>query len=298
MATFQARIEDKIGDIPLLGGDSDDSQQAITDALTDSASEILDIISEEYLWASVAVTSDATSNPITSADQENIKILDVSRKNSDDIHSEYVSCKYLSPLLLSQVQNPESIHYPSKESPVWTWKDRRINVFPVPAANNQAKSVHVNYPTVLYSDTSINEATVLTGVTATAADPTVFTKSSHGLVDGDIVELYGFSEMTEINGMTGTVNQLNSSTFEINGVAADPEETTGGSVVKKGGFPNELEHVLVLGACVKLKQRQVSFYNEDEDGELSQMRQSQYADIVQLYSNAVKPFLEVPPAEE
>ena len=59
MATFQARIEDKIGDIPLLGGDSDDSQQAITDALTDSASEILDIISEEYLWASVAVTSDA-----------------------------------------------------------------------------------------------------------------------------------------------------------------------------------------------------------------------------------------------
>ena len=76
MATFQARIEDKIGDIPLLGGDSDDSQQAITDALTDSASEILDIISEEYLWASVAVTSDATSNPITSADQENIKILD------------------------------------------------------------------------------------------------------------------------------------------------------------------------------------------------------------------------------
>ena len=221
MATFQARIEDKIGDIPLLGGDSDDSQQAITDALTDSASEILDIISEEYLWASVTITSDATSNPITSADQENIKILDVSRKNSDDIHGEYVSCKYVSPLLLSMVQNPESIHYPSKESPVWTWKDRRINVFPVPAANNQAKSVHVYYPS------SIS---------------------------------YGASVVTN--------------------------------------FPNELEHVLVLGACVKLKQRQVSFYNEDEDAELSQMHQSQYADTVQLYSNAVKPFLEVPPAEE
>ena len=221
MATFKARIEDKIGDIPLLGGDSDDSHQAITDALTDSASEILDIISEEYLWASVAVTSDATSNPITSADQENIKILDVSRKNSDDIHGEYVSCKYVSPLLLSQVQNPESIHYPSKESPVWTWKDRRINVFPAPAANNQAKSVHVYYPS------SIS---------------------------------YGATAVTN--------------------------------------FPNELEHVLVLGACVKLKQRQVSFYNEDEDGELSQMHQSQYADIVQLYSNAIKPFLAVPPAEE
>ena len=78
---------------------------------------------------------------------------------------------------------------------------------------------------------------IITDVTATAADPTVFTKTSHGLVDGDIVKLYDFTQMTEINGMTGTVNQLNSSTFEINGVAADPAETSistdlGGTVEK------------------------------------------------------------------
>ena len=73
---------------------------------------------------------------------------------------------------------------------------------------------------------------VLTGVTATAVDPTIFTKASHGLVDGDIVELTGFTEMTEINGMTGTVNEINSSTFEVNGIAADPAETTGGIVTK------------------------------------------------------------------
>ena len=48
MATFQARIEDIIGDIPLLGGDSDDSVQAINDALTDATAEILDIVSEDY----------------------------------------------------------------------------------------------------------------------------------------------------------------------------------------------------------------------------------------------------------
>ena len=73
---------------------------------------------------------------------------------------------------------------------------------------------------------------ILTGVTATAADHTVFTKSSHGLVDGDIVKLYGFTQMTEINGMTGTVNQTSSSEFEVNGVSADPQETTGGTVEK------------------------------------------------------------------
>ena len=78
---------------------------------------------------------------------------------------------------------------------------------------------------------------ILTDVTATADDPTVFTKTSHGLADGDIVKLYSFTQMTEINGMTGTVNELNSSTFEINGVAADPAETSiapdlGGTVEK------------------------------------------------------------------
>ena len=80
---------------------------------------------------------------------------------------------------------------------------------------------------------------ILTDVTATAADPTVFTKTSHGLVDGDIVKLDDFPQMTEINGMTGTVNQLDSNTFEINGVAADPAETSAGSDL--GGTVEKLE---------------------------------------------------------
>ena len=80
---------------------------------------------------------------------------------------------------------------------------------------------------------------ILTDVTATAADPTVFTKADHGLVDGDIVKLYDFTQMTEINGMTGTVNQTSSSEFEINGVAADPAETSAGSDL--GGTVEKLE---------------------------------------------------------
>ena len=72
----------------------------------------------------------------------------------------------------------------------------------------------------------------LTGVTASAVDPTVFTKANHGLETNDVVELSGFSEMTEINGMTGTVQKLNANTFEVNGIAADPAETTGGTVIK------------------------------------------------------------------
>ena len=78
---------------------------------------------------------------------------------------------------------------------------------------------------------------VLTDVTATAAVPTVFTKTSHGLIDGDVVKLHTFTQMTEINGMTGTVNQLNSSTFEVNSISGTPAETSintnlGGTVEK------------------------------------------------------------------
>ena len=49
-------------------------------------------------------------------------------------------------------------------------------------------------------------STSITGVVATTADPTVFGKTDHGLLTGDIVTLSGFSEMVEINGMTGTVD--------------------------------------------------------------------------------------------
>ena len=95
---------------------------------------------------------------------------------------------------------------------------------------------------------------IITDVTATAVDPTVFTKTSHGLVDGDVVKLYSFTQMTEINGMTGTVNQLDSNTFEINGVAADPAETSIGDDL--GGTVEKLETSMT---------RMVSVYDDTND---------------------------------
>ncbi|MAH42891.1 hypothetical protein CL614_04175 [archaeon] len=73
-----------------------------------------------------------------------------------------------------------------------------------------------------------------TGVTATAADPTVFTATGHTLSDGDSVTLSGFTEMTEANGVTGVVEADATNTFQIKGFSGDPEETTGGTVVRSG----------------------------------------------------------------
>ena len=86
------------------------------------------------------------------------------------------------------------------------------------------------------------------------------------MVDGDIVKLSGFSEMTEINGMVGTVDQQDPNTFHINGVSADPAETTGGRVEKvNGNFPDEAEYLVVLKAAIIAAEYQAS---AEEDPEL------------------------------
>jgi hypothetical protein len=135
---------------------------------------------------------------------------------------------------------------------------------PEPSNSNNAHVQTLNYPTVSFGDSTIG-TTSLSGVTATAADPSVFTKSSHGLSTNDVVKLSNFTEMTEINGMTGIVTKLDANTFEVNGVSADPEETTGGNVVKLGGFPDDGEYLVVLYATIKSLE---ALYSGEEDIEL------------------------------
>lgn len=68
--------------------------------------------------------------------------------------------------------------------------------------------------------------------------------------------------MTEVNGMSGTVNQLNSSTFEVNGVSADPAETTGGVVeIYSSAFPDEyIDLVVKYGAIKSLENKMASLH--------------------------------------
>lgn len=83
-------------------------------------------------------------------------------------------------------------------------------------------------------------AAALTGVTATKATPAVLSKSSHGLVDGDVVLITGMAEMTELNGRVFEVNQINATTFslqqfdgsDLDSAGFGSAETTGGTVDK------------------------------------------------------------------
>ena len=226
-----------------------------TQWLTDAAKEIINILPPNLLKFCTSEVS-FTSAAVGSEDEilNTAKVLSVFAGNYE--------ARQIPSTFKHKANDANAIEHATTTDPVFYIENSKINVLP---ASLTCKYEEVQYPTVTY-DMSTITSILLTGVTATAADPTVFTKSSHGLVDGDIVKLSGFNEMTEINGMVGTVNQLNSSTFEVNGVAADPAETTGGRVEKvNGNFPDEAEYLVVLKAAITATEFQAAI---EEDPEL------------------------------
>jgi|TARA_R100001530_G_C4290255_1_gene147821 hypothetical protein len=70
-------------------------------------------------------------------------------------------------------------------------------------------------------------------------------------------------------------------------VTPSPIEHDASSVAK---FPDELESALVYGACVRLKHRQITYYNEEEDPEIVQLHQIQHDNLNALYAKALAPY--------
>tara|TARA_E500000305_G_C4023471_1_gene240299 strand:- start:615 stop:2267 length:1653 start_codon:yes stop_codon:yes gene_type:complete len=236
MATFEAQVEGltslSIGTTP--------TTSELTQFLTDGAKEVINQLPGHLLplcSSSISFTSGSASTLNTG------KILNVFRSDGDINQP----CRKIPAKQKGRVSDPEDMAYATITDPVFFIDNNTLDVFP---SGGSCTYSEVQYPSVNYSDSSIG-STSLTTVTATAADPTVFTKSSHGLSTGDVVELAGFQDMTEINGMTGTVTKLDANTFEVNGISADPAETRGGNVTKLGAFPDEAEHLVVLYGAIK-----------------------------------------------
>ncbi|MDP6771995.1 MAG: hypothetical protein QF704_14935, partial [Anaerolineales bacterium] len=64
-------------------------------------------------------------------------------------------------------------------------------------------------------------------------------------------------------------------------------EHSASSVTK---FQDELESALIYGACVRLKHRQITYYNEEEDPEIVQLHQIQHDNLNALYAKALAPY--------
>ena len=256
MATFEAQVEGLTS--LAITGSSAPTNIELTQFLTDGAKEIINILPPNLLDWCAAQQTFTSVMPGSEAETMNTgKILRVYRNDGDFDRV----CRRIRADEKGYANDPDEMGYASVTDPVFYTENNKLNALP---ESGSCKYDEVQYPTVNYAHSSIGSIS-LTVVTATAADPTVFTKSSHGLSTGDVVELSGFQDMTEINGMTGTVTKLDANTFEINGISADPAEIRGGSVVKLGGFPDEAEYLVVLYGAVKSLQNVLGDKSSNSD---------------------------------
>ena len=256
MATFEAQVEGLTS--LAIDGSSAPTQTELTQFLTDGAKEVINLLPEGLLplcTTSVSFTSGSASTLNTG------KVLHVLRSDGDISQP----CRNIPAMYKGKYSDPDDMNYATVTDPAFYVENNTIDVLP---AGGSCTYSEVQYPSVAYGDSLIG-ATSLTGVTATAVDPTVFTKSSHGLSTGDIVKLSNFTEMIEINGMTGTVTKLDANTFEVDGVSADPAETTGGNVVKSGGFPDEAEYLVPIYASIKALQNAMGNKTSDLPSDIS-----------------------------
>tara|TARA_R100001530_G_scaffold85101_1_gene59289 strand:- start:306 stop:1187 length:882 start_codon:yes stop_codon:yes gene_type:complete len=165
--------------------------------------------------------------------------------------------------LKHKANDPDSIEYATTTDPVYYIESNKINV--LPSGISTCKYEEVQYPTITYNMTAVTSVS-LTGVVATLATPTVLTKASHGLVNGDIVKLSGFTEATELNGITGIVEGVAGDDFQLDGVYVDgAAETTGGNVEKvNGSFPDEAENLIPLRAAITAAEYQMAIEEDPE----------------------------------
>ena len=278
MATFEAQVE-SLASIS-IDGSSTPTQAQLTQFLTDGAKEIINSLPKSLLEKCASVdTLDNSTTTLTSINRKGI-ILNVLRYDAT-IHQ---PCRYVASHLRGKIQDSSEMDVATATDPAYLIYNNALEVYPTPTATQQAFVYYVSYPEVSYSDSDISSL-VLTGVTSdNNQDPTTFTKSSHGLVDGDIAKFSGFNEMTEVNGLVGTVNQIDANTFQINGLSADPQETTGGQVSRLGGFPSEAEYLVVIYATIKSLE---ALYSGEEDIELyipiiNQLKEDYKSGLAQL----------------
>ena len=282
MATFEAQVE-SLASIS-IDGSSTPTQAELTQFLTDGAKEIINSLPKSLLEKCASVdTLDNSTTTLTSINRKGI-ILNVLRDEGNGANDIGQPCRYVASHLRGKIQDSSEMDFATSTDPAYLIYNNALEVYPTPTATQQAFVYYVNYPEVSYSDSDISSL-VLTGVTATNADPSVFTKSSHGLSTGDKVRLSGFNEMTELNGMVGTVNNsISANQFLIDGISGDPAETTGGQVSRLGGFPSEAEYLVVIYATIKSLE---ALYSGEEDIELyipiiNQLKEDYKSGLAQL----------------
>jgi hypothetical protein len=257
MATFEAQVEG-LTSLTISSSGTSPTQTELTQFLTDGAKEVINSLPGHLLPLC------ATSQSFTSGTVDKLntgKILNVFRSDGDINQP----CRKIPAKQKGRVSDPEDMAYATITDPIYYIDNNSLDVLP---AGGSCTYSEVQYPAVAYSDSTITESTV-TGITATKANPAVFTASSHGFSVNDILELSSFTEMSELNDITAKVASVPSAnTFTLTGIDSSnygAAETTGATAVKSTGFPDEAEHLVVLYGSVKSIQNVLGSRSSNSD---------------------------------
>ena len=203
MATFETQIEGLTG--LAIDGTSNPTQDELSQFLTDGAKEVINRLSKLDAGKMVLFSTSVTDSDNSGVAVDSGIVVDVVRADG-------VSASNLRPADMIpsnaryRITDSSSILYRSKYSPAYYILNGKVFVVPAPSDAGVDKAVvsYVTYPTVAYGDSSIGTSyKSASGVTALESDPTVFEMTGHSFINGDVVKLSDFTEMTEANGLTG-----------------------------------------------------------------------------------------------
>jgi F0F1-type ATP synthase membrane subunit b/b' len=156
MATFQVRVEDLIGAV--------NDTQLISDSLTSATEELVSALPKECLW----VVSDNSGDQTSAYTINRCVILNVYRESGTD--GQYRACKEVPAHYLADVEDVNSVWYPSTSEPVYMLRNSSVYVYPTPGSSPNAFQVEfVSTPSVAFGSSSIAnfpdeyESVVVTG---------------------------------------------------------------------------------------------------------------------------------------
>ena len=136
MRTFKDKVEDIVG---VAVADT----TALSDYLTASAREVSDILPDEVLLYNSSLLESADTVEIS-----NTKVFSVSRNGRSTVEIPFG--------MSAQAGDSESIHYATVRSPMHYFKGSTLTILPAPSSSEKAQILRFVYPSVVHSETGIN----------------------------------------------------------------------------------------------------------------------------------------------
>jgi hypothetical protein len=182
MATFEAQVE-SLASIS-IDASTTPTQSELTQFLTDGAKEIINSLPKSLLEDCADVTT--LNNSTTTMTNVNQKGLVLAVLRNDGTIDQ--PCRYVSTYLRGKVQDSSEMDFATSTDPAYLIYDNTLEVYPTPTASNNAKVLHVVFPSVAFGDSAIanfpSEAEYLVVIYATI-------KSLEALYSGEEdIELY------------------------------------------------------------------------------------------------------------